>query len=306
MSRNDITVAVVKGGRSSEREVSLASGAECARALRSLGYNVVEIDSKLDIISDLGSLKPNVIFNALHGRWGEDGIVQGCLEWLGIPYTHSGVLASALAMNKQKARELFALSGLPVANGFIIASETLKSTHPMTTPYVIKPNNEGSSVGVHIIRNINTPSNKIFDTKLQLPKNVLVEEFIPGRELTVTVMNNKPLAITEIISPDWYDYKAKYQSGGSKHILPARVPSEVSDACFKYALCAHSALGCRGLTRTDFRWNDSLGLDGLIVLEINTQPGMTSTSLVPEQAKACGISFQDLCEWIVQDASCLR
>ena len=301
--KNKIKVVVVMGGKSSERAVSLDTGKQCSLALERLGYEVVKVDASIDIIETLSQVRPDVIFNALHGRWGEDGIIQGCFEWLEIPYTHSGVLASALAMNKQKAREIFQLNGLPVAKGFTLDSSSLLDGHPMQVPYVIKPNNEGSSVGVNIISNTSENLSLITD---QLPKTILVEEFIPGRELTVTIMNEKPLAVTEILSPAWYNYEAKYRIGGSKHILPAAIPKEIRDACYDYALTAHKVMGCRGVTRVDFRWNDSFLVPGLIVLEINTQPGMTRTSLVPEQANACGISFQDLCKWIVEDASCLR
>lgn len=291
------------GGRSSERSVSLNTGKQCSLALKELGYEVIEIDANNEIVQSLCVAKPDIIFNALHGRWGEDGIIQGCFEWLEIPYTHSGVLSSALAMNKQKAREIFESNGLPIAPGFIIDSKSLSHGHPMKVPYVIKPNNEGSSVGVNIV---SEESEDLVLLKECLPKTILVEKFIPGRELTVTIMDNKPLAVTEIVSPVWYNYAAKYSTGGSQHVLPAMIPGEIRDACYDYALTAHQTLGCKGVTRVDFRWNDKKQLSGLIVLEINTQPGMTSTSLVPEQARSCGISFQDLCKWIVEDASCLR
>ena len=301
-SSSNLTVAVVRGGRSVERAVSLKTSEQCAAALNLSGYEVIEIDADRKLVANLYRLKPDVIFNALHGRWGEDGIIQGCFEWLEIPYTHSGVLASALAMNKQKAREVFQRNGLPVAQGFLGKSSIISEGHPMRIPYVIKPNNEGSSIGVSIILN-EADSLPIIE---QLPETILIEEFIPGRELTVTILDDKPLALTEIISPVWYDYKAKYKSGGSKHVLPALVPDQIKDACYSYALAAHKALGCRGVTRVDLRWNDDADIEGLVVLELNTQPGMTTTSLVPEQAKACGISFQNLCKWLVEDASCLR
>ena len=302
MHRSNSIVALVRGGRSVERAVSLKTSEQCAAALNLSGYKVIQIDADKKLLSNLCSIKPDVIFNALHGRWGEDGIVQGCFEWLEIPYTHSGVLASALAMNKQKAREVFQRNGLPVARGFLIESTKMSEGHPMSIPYVIKPNNEGSSIGVTIILD---EADGLPALEL-LPKTVLIEEFIPGRELTVTILDDKPLALTEIISPFWYDYNAKYTSGGSQHILPALVPDYVKDACYSYALEAHKALGCRGVTRVDLRWNDEKAIDGIVVLELNTQPGMTNTSLVPEQAKACGISFQNLCKWLVEDASCLR
>ena len=300
--RCNLTVALVRGGRSAERAVSLKTSEQCAAALNVSGYKVIEIDADKKLLSNLSRVKPDVIFNALHGRWGEDGIVQGCFEWLEIPYTHSGVLASALAMNKQKAREVFQRNGLPVARGLLVKSSIISEGHPMCIPYVIKPNNEGSSLGVTIILN-EADNLPIIE---HLPETILVEEFIPGRELTVTILDDKPLALTEIISPVWYDYKAKYQSGGSEHVLPALVPTQIKDACYSYALAAHKALGCRGVTRVDLRWNDDQDVEGLFLLELNTQPGMTTTSLVPEQAKACGISFENLCKWLVEDASCLR
>ena len=302
ISRVNLTVAVVKGGMSNERVISLRTAAQCVPALRSLGYNVVEIDVDKDLVSNLVCLQPDVIFNALHGRWGEDGIVQGCFELLRIPYTHSGVLASALAMNKQKAREVFQHNGLPIADGLLLQSKKLLLGHPMQVPYVIKPNNEGSSLGVYFVMN---ESESLPSLEL-LPEVVLIEKFIPGRELTVTIMDNRPLALTEIISPVWYDFDAKYELGGSDHILPAQVPDRIRDTCYSFALTAHQALGCKGVTRVDFRWNDRKDLEGLVVLELNTQPGMTATSLVPEQAKTCGISFQNLCKWLVEDASCSR
>ena len=291
------------GGNSVEREVSLNTGRQCSVALKALGYDVVEIDAGVNFIDDIKLARPSIIFNGLHGRWGEDGTIQGCLEWLRIPYTHSGVLASALAMNKQKSREIFSLKGLPIAKGFMIDSSDLKKCHPMNVPYVIKPNDEGSSVGVHIISDTSKEP-PIIDEKM--PERVLIEEFIPGRELTVTIMDDKALGVTEIKAPTWYDFRAKYEVGGSIHTTPAKIPSSVGTKCMDYALLAHKALECRGITRIDFRWNDSLGVGGLAILEINTQPGMTKTSLVPEQAKACNISFENLCKWIVEDASCNR
>ena len=295
-------VAVLKGGLSAEREVSLVSGRECARALREAGYDVVELDAGHDLAARLQDIKPEVVFNALHGRWGEDGCVQGVLEWLGLPYTHSGVLASALAMDKARAKAVYASAGLPTVASVLASREAVCAGHVLPPPYVVKPNNEGSSVGVYIVREgANAP--RLADT---MPETVMVETYAPGRELTVAVMGDRALAVTDIITSGWYDYDAKYKTGGSRHVVPAALPAEITEACLDYALRAHQALGCRGLSRTDFRWDEDAGLKGLILLETNTQPGMTPTSLAPEQAGFCGISFPQLCDWIVRDASCNR
>ena len=295
-------VAVLMGGFSAEREVSLVSGRECAAALRVAGYDVVEVDCGLDIAVRLTEIAPDVVFNALHGRWGEDGCVQGLLEWLRIPYTHSGVLASALAMDKARTKEIYASAGLPVVASVLASRDAVSAHHLMPPPYVVKPNNEGSSVGVYIVREgANAP--RLAET---MPDVVMVEAYAPGRELTVSVMGDRALCVTDIITSGWYDYDAKYSVGGSRHVLPADVPAEISDACMDYGLRAHRALGCRGVSRTDFRWDDTRGLAGLVLLETNTQPGMTPTSLSPEQAGYCGISFPDLCRWMVEDASCNR
>jgi D-alanine-D-alanine ligase len=302
-SRTPARIAVLKGGRSAEREVSLVSGRECAAALRQEGFEVVEIDAGRDLASALVNARPDVAFNALHGRWGEDGCVQGILEWLRIPYTHSGVLASALAMDKTRAKQIFAAAGLPVAQGMIVCREHARAAHPMAPPYVVKPNAEGSSVGVYIVpEGANQPAALSDD----MPDTVLVEEYVAGRELTVTVMGEEALAVTDIIAAGWYDYHAKYAPGGSRHVVPAELPAEVTEACLDHALRAHRALGCRGVSRTDFRWDERRGLAGLYLLEINTQPGMTPTSLAPEQAAYRGYSFGALVRWIVEDASCSR
>jgi D-alanine-D-alanine ligase len=302
-SRTPARIAVLKGGRSAEREVSLSSGRECAAALRQEGYAVVEIDAGPDLSSVLVDARPDVAFNALHGRWGEDGCVQGMLEWMGVPYTHSGVLASALAMDKNRAKQIFAAAGLPVARGMIVGREHARGAHPMAPPYVVKPNAEGSSVGVYIVQEgANAPARLADD----MPETVLVEEYVAGRELTVTVMGGEALAVTDILADGWYDYHAKYAPGGSRHVVPAELPSEITEACLDYALRAHRALGCRGVSRTDFRWDDRRGPGGLVLLEINTQPGMTPTSLAPEQAAYRGISFGALVRWMVEDASCSR
>ena len=302
-SRAGLHVAVVKGGRSVERRVSMVSGRECAAALRRVGYKVSEVEAGNDLPKELVKLSPDIIFNALHGRYGVDGCVQGLFEWLELPYTHSGVQASALAMDKDIAKTIFRSENLPIAESICTSATLAFSTHLMEPPYVIKPINEGSSVGVHLVMQSDdnfSPLEKNF------PDRVLVEKFIPGKELTTTIMGQQPLGVTDIITDSWYDYESKYNLGGSKHIIPADIPKEIYDACEDFALRAHSALGCRGISRTDFRWDNSLGLDGLFLLEVNTQPGMTPTSLSPEQAKAKGISFDSLCNWIVEDASCNR
>jgi len=302
-SRATPTVAVLMGGPSAEREVSLSSGRECAAALRDAGYKVVEVDADRDLATRLNDIKPTVAFNALHGRWGEDGCVQGMLEWLQIPYTHSGVLASALAMDKQRTKAVYAAEGLPFVESIIALREDVEAAHVMAPPYVVKPNNEGSSVGVYIVHEAaNGPPRMA----REMPDEVMVEAYAPGRELTTTVMGDRALGVTDIITDGWYDYHAKYEEGGSHHVIPADVPDEIAEACLDFACRAHRALGCRGVSRTDFRWDETRGLDGLILLETNTQPGMTPTSLSPEQAAHCGISFPEFCKWMVEDASCNR
>ena len=302
-SRTAPKVAVLLGGLSAEREVSLSSGHECAKALRGEGYNVVEVDAGPDLAARLTDIAPDVAFNALHGRWGEDGCVQGILEWLQIPYTHSGVLASALAMDKERSKEVFRAANLPVVASVLAPRDEVRARHVMQPPYVVKPNNEGSSVGVYLVDEAANGPPQLDD---DMPDVVMVEAFAPGRELTTAVIGDQALTVTDILTDGWYDYDAKYVDGGSRHVVPADVPQTIFEACMAYAIKAHNALGCRGLSRTDFRWDESKGLDGLILLETNTQPGMTPTSLAPEQAAAKGISFGALCRWIVEDASCQR
>ena len=302
-SRTNLHVAVVNGGRSAERQVSIVSGRECSAALRRLGYKVSEVEAGNDLPEVLSQLNPDVIFNALHGRYGEDGCVQGLFEWLEIPYTHSGVQASALAMDKSTSKKIFKNENLPVAESILTSSELAFSAHLMEPPYVIKPLNEGSSVGVNVVLG---HEDKFLPVEKNIPNQVLLEKFIPGKELTTTIMGDQPLGVTDIITDSWYDYESKYNFGGSKHIVPADIPKEIYDGCEDFALRAHLALGCRGISRADFRWDNSLGIDGLFLLELNTQPGMTPTSLSPEQAKAKGISFESFCNWIVEDASCNR
>lgn len=302
-SRTASLIAVIKGGPSAEREVSLSSGRECAAALRDAGYDVVEVDAGRDLSTRLTEISPDTVFNALHGRWGEDGCVQGLLEWLGLPYTHSGVLSSALAMDKERTKAAYRAAGLPVVASVLAARDAVRAAHVMPPPYVVKPNNEGSSVGVYLVQEAANAPPVLSD---DMPETVMVEAFAPGRELTTTVMGDRPLTVTDILTDGWYDYDAKYTPGGSRHVVPADVPPEIFEACMAHALQAHRVLGCRGLSRTDFRWDDTKGPDGLILLETNTQPGMTPTSLSPEQAQAVGISFPELCAWMVEDASCDR
>lgn len=297
-------VAVLMGGRSVEREVSLASGRACAEALRRAGYTVEEIDTAGDAAGLIASLNPtpDVVFNALHGRYGEDGCVQGLLEWMQLPYTHSGVLSSALAMDKPAARAVFQARGIRVPEGRV--APTAEAHDVLQAPYVVKPPREGSSVGVVIVRDgSNRPP---LGPELGYGEEALVERFVPGRELTVAVMDGKPLGVLEILSDRaFYDYDAKYAPGGSRHVDPADLPADVRSAAEAMAVEAHAALGCRGVTRADFRWDDAApGAEGLYLLEVNTQPGMTETSLVPEIAENAGIDFPALVAWMVEDARC--
>ena len=302
-------VAVLLGGRSSEREVSLVSGKGCAGALREEGFDVVEIDPSVgDFPAILQAATPEVVFNALHGRFGEDGTVQGLLELLRIPYTHSGVLASALAMHKARTKDIYAAAGVPVVKSIVVDRVAAAAAHLMEPPYVVKPVAEGSSVGVFIVRKgDNRPPEQLADPRWANSGLWMVEEYVPGRELTVAVMGLQALGVTEIVTNlEFYDYEAKYASGGSRHIVPAPIPEAVAQEAMKLAEKAHAALGCRGVSRTDFRYDDTQGKHRLVALETNTQPGMTPTSLVPEQAALKGISYRALCRWIVEDASCDR
>ena len=302
-STSSPTVAVLMGGPSAEREVSLSTGQACAAALREANIPVVEVDAGRDLASVLIELAPDAVLNCLHGRWGEDGCVQGLLEWLKIPYSHSGVMASAIAMDKQRTKDVYRDAGLPVVDSIIASAEEVAARHVMEPPYVVKPNNEGSSVGIYLVHEVaNGPPQLSKD----MPVDVMVEAYVPGRELTTTVMGQRALTVTDIITDGWYDYEAKYAPGGSRHVIPADIPTDIHALCLDYALRAHNALGCRGVSRTDFRWDESRGADGLVLLETNTQPGMTPTSLVPAQAAACGYSFPELCRWMVEDASCER
>jgi D-alanine-D-alanine ligase len=300
-------IAVLLGGRSPEREVSLVSGRACAAALARRGYETTEIDPQdPDWIAQLRALAPEAVFNALHGSWGEDGRVQGVLEYLGLPYTHSGVLASALAMDKDKTKAVLAAAGVDVPKGRLASIAEAARGHVLEPPYVIKPNAEGSSVGVYIVRKgDNRPPEALRDPKWSLGDTVLVEEYIPGRELTTAVLGDTPLAVTEIETDlAFYDYEAKYAKGGSRHTVPAKISPALSRKCLDVALRAHQLLGCRGVTRTDYRYDPAT--DRLVFLEINTQPGMTPTSLAPEQAAHVGMSFDELVAWMIKDASCPR
>ena len=311
MSRKFEHVAVLMGGWSSEREVSLASGEACAKALEGEGYRVSPVDVTPELPQALSEIRPDVCFNALHGRWGEDGGVQGVLEMLAIPYTHSGVLASALAMHKECAKTVLKAAGIPVAESILVTVDEAAQGHVMEPPYVLKPVNDGSSVGIYIVSSgMEVPREALLANKDIANSVMMAERFIPGRELTCGVLGEEVLDIIEILPAEgleFYDYEAKYSPGGSKHVLPAKISPNIYQSIRKLTLEAHKALGCRGVSRTDFRFNDGVGGGGeLICLEVNTQPGMTATSLVPELAANIGWSFGDLVRWIVEDASCNR
>ena len=302
-------VAVLMGGWSAEREVSLRSGKFCAEAVERLGHRVTQIDVGRDIATVLASLKPDVALNALHGRPGEDGTLQGILEVLAIPYTHSGVMASAVAMQKDVAKILFRAASVPVPEGIIVSRFIAAKSHLLPPPYVIKPVAEGSSVGVFIVTPEHThPPQELTRHDWEYGEQVMVETYIAGKELTCAVMGNEALGVIEILSATrFYDYEAKYAPGGSKHILPAEVSSFVYQEVRRLALAAHGALGCRGVSRADFRYDDRVGgVGGLFCLEVNTQPGMTETSLVPELAAHAGITFDELVRWMIEDASLNR
>ena len=303
-------VAVLMGGWSSEREVSLRSGEACAKALEGEGYRVTRVDVTRDVARVLSDLKPDVALNALHGPFGEDGTIQGILEVLNIPYTHSGVLASALAMNKQMAKVVLAAAGVPVPGGKLVNRREAAKAHVLTPPYVLKPVAEGSSYGVFIVKEGQEhPPQELNSAEWVYGEEMLAEPFISGRELTCAVMGDRALDVIDIRAADggWYDYAAKYQKGGSIHILPADLKGNIYQLVQQLALRAHKALGCRGVSRTDFRYDDRPGGTGeLVVLEVNTQPGMTETSLVPEMAAYAGMSFGGLVRWMVEDASCKR
>ena len=295
-------IAVLLGGPSPEREVSLVSGAACADALERLGARVSRVDAGADIAQVLTALKPDLAFNALHGAWGEDGCVQGVLETIGLIYTHSGVLASALAMDKAKAKAVMAAAGVTVPGGGLFDRFEAARAHVMAPPYVVKPNAQGSSVGVFLVfEGANGPPRELAAPGWTCGEEVMIEPYIPGKELAVAVMGDKAVSVTEIVAATgFYDYEAKYGEGGSKHVVPAEIPAEIFQRALRQAELAHASLGCRGLTRSDFRYDDLN--QNLVLLEVNTQPGMTPTSLAPEQAAHVGLSFDDLILWIVEEA----
>lgn len=299
-------VAVLFGGISAEREVSIATGKQVVAALREAGFAVTPIEATADLGALVAALTPapDVVFNALHGRFGEDGSIQGVLDWMGIPYTHSGVRASALAMDKTAAKAVFRAHGLPVAESRVVSRSELEAADPMPMPYVLKPVNEGSSVGVHIVKAGDNRRAEIA-RGWRFGETIMAERFVAGRELTVGVMGDRALAVTDILAEAgaFYDYESKYADGGSRHIIPARLHPDAYARALEVALAAHRALGCRGASRADFRYDDTKGEPGeLILLEVNTQPGLTPTSLLPEQAAHCGLPFPELCAWMVREA----
>ena len=307
-SRATQRVVVLKGGLSLEKEISLLSGSCCAAALRELDkYEVLELVADRSVAKILEDLSPDIVFNALHGRWGEDGCIQGLLEWLKIPYTHSGILASSICMNKEKTKLAYSLANLPSPKSVSNSISETSCEALQNSTYVIKPINEGSSLGIKFI---SKGSNDVPVSDNEFHKRFMIEQFIPGKDLTVTVVGSgnasKALAVTDIVTDGWYDYHSKYSPGESIHVLPADIPKEIRDLCLTFATKAHQKLGCRGISRTDFRWDQTKGEDGIFLLETNNQPGMTPTSLAPEQALFCGITVSELCSRLVKDASCNR
>jgi D-alanine-D-alanine ligase len=302
-------VAVLMGGWSAEREISLRSGKACADAAERAGFRVTRVDVDRDVASVLKQLKPDAALNLLHGSPGEDGTIQGLLEIMGIPYSHSGVLASALAMQKDRAKEVMAAQGVPVPEGVVVSRLEAAKNHVLPRPYVIKPVSEGSSVGVFIVTEAHEhPPQELTRPDWSFGETVLCERYIAGKELTCAVMGDKPLDVIEIVpTVQFYDFEAKYAPGGSKHVLPAPLKPIVYQEVRRLALQAHRALGCRGISRADFRFDDRMdGTRGLVCLEVNTQPGMTETSLVPELAAHAGVTFEELVKWMVEDASLNR
>ncbi|MEJ8560572.1 D-alanine--D-alanine ligase [Yoonia sp. GPGPB17] len=293
-------VAVLSGGMSLERDISLAAGKSCTEALQSLGYDAYEVDAATDLTYVLAEQKPDAVFNALHGRWGEDGCLQGLLEWLRIPYTHSGVLASALAMDKQRCKLAYAAAGVPSPASIMVNRKDIMAEHVIPRPYIVKPHNEGSSLGGYYLVDVGDMPADISETDRG---NFMVEEFIPGHELTATVLGDRVLGVSEFDIGKWYDFNSKYALSASNRILPARLPKDIYDRCCELAQLAHDVIGCRGISRTDFRWDESKGEDGIFALETNTQPGLRPNSNAGEQAAYAGISFPELCDILIKDAS---
>ena len=305
--KNISKVLVLQGGVSEEKAVSDLTAESCIDALKKINLDVDAVSVNSNNIQDLAevikSQNPDIIFNALHGGVGENGTIQGLFETLKIPYTHSGVLSSAMAMDKFISKKIFKSTGLPVIEDLLLGGEEQLDQIPIAPPFVIKPNSGGSSVGIHFIK-FEEQIEEVGRIVADQDREYLLEQYIPGRELTVAVLNGRPLTVTDIVTDDWYNYDAKYKSGGSEHIVPADIPQEIFDLCINYAVTAHNSLGCRGITRSDFRWNEKNGKEGLYILELNTQPGMTKTSLVPEQAKYIGLDLQYICLELIKDASC--
>jgi len=303
---DSLHIAVLMGGWSSEREVSLMSGNGVADALESIGHRVTRIDMDRDVARQLAAAAPDIVFNALHGTPGEDGTVQGLLDLMGLKYTHSGLATSVIAIDKQLTKLVLAPHGIRMPGGHVVRSESLYLGDPLPRPYVLKPINEGSSVGVAIVTaggNYGDPIGRDVAGPWQLFATLLAEPFIRGRELTTAVLGNRALAVTELKPKSgFYDYDAKYTDGMTDHVCPANIPGDIADACMEMALKAHRVLGCKGTSRADFRWDDERGVDGLYLLEVNTQPGMTPLSLVPEQGRYVGMSYADLCDAIVREA----
>ncbi len=293
-------VAVISGGMSLERDISIAAGDACALALQELGHDVHKLDAADNLPKALESVEPDIVFNALHGRWGEDGCVQGMLEWMRLPYTHSGVLASALAMDKQKTKAAYSDAGIPSPVSKMFPREQIMREHVLDRPYIVKPHNEGSSLGgYYLVDRDDSPA----DIKEQDRDTFMAEVFIPGRELTATVLGEKAIGVSEFDIGKWYDFDSKYTMSATNRILPANLPSDIYNRCLELAEKAHSVLGCRSISRTDFRWNEELGIDGIFALETNTQPGLRPNSNAGEQAAYAGYSFVELCEFLLSDAS---
>ena len=306
MTLRKLNIAVLMGGWSAEREVSLMSGNGVANALESRGHTVTRVDMDRNVAQVLTAIRPDVVFNALHGTPGEDGTVQGMLDLMQIPYTHSGLVTSVIAIDKELTKQALVPHGVPMPKGKVVKCETLYTADPMPRPYVLKPVNEGSSVGIAIVTdesNYGSPIARDAKGPWQDFDTLLAEPFIKGRELTTAVIGNKALCVTELqVKNGFYDYDAKYTDGLTTHVCPADIPEEITELCREYALKSHQLLGCKGVSRTDFRWDDELGADGLFALETNTQPGMTPLSLVPEQAAHMGMSYADLVEAIIEEA----